>query len=113
MIYHLLPRARWERQPPDELYSAASLADEGFIHCTAERDWLLRVANHFYRDEPGEWVALVIDEARVSSEIRWEMADGHRFPHIYGPLNLDAIIHSVSLPRGEDGEFLLPLGWQG
>ena len=112
MIYHLLPLSRWASQPPDKPYAAASLQSEGFIHCTGEREWLLRVANRFYRDEPGEWLALLIDEARVSSEVRWEAADGHRFPHIYGPLNLDAVVDAVTLPRGEAGEFLMPTTWR-
>ncbi len=113
MIYHILPRTRWESQPPNAPYVANSLAEEGFLHCTGEREWLLRVANRFYRDEPGEWLALLIDEALVASEVRWETADGHRFPHIYGPLNLDAVVGSVTLPRDEAGEFQLPAAWQG
>ena len=69
------------------------------------------MANRFYQNEPGEWAALLIDEARVSAEVRWEEADGHRFPHIYGPLNLDAVVDVVRLPRDEAGKFLPPPAW--
>lgn len=64
------------------------------------------MANQFYRNITEPFVILEIDEAQVKSGVRWEAADGHLFPHIYGPLNLDAVVDVAPFLRGDDGEFL-------
>ncbi len=107
-IYHLLPRRVWEQQSAGAPYSSDTLATEGFTHCTYEPEMLLRVANHFYRERAGDFVVLCIDESRVVPEVRWEPADGHLFPHVYGPLNLDAVVGVAPMPRAQDGSFLPP-----
>lgn len=107
-IYHMLPQATWAAQSPELSYVAPSLAQEGFIHCTGEPTWLVKVANMFYVAEPGPFVILCIDEAAVDPQVKWEAADGHRFPHIYGPLNLNAVIGVVPFPRNAAGQFLDP-----
>lgn len=108
VIYHMLPAATWDALAPSAAYAAASLAQEGFIHCTAQPAWLLQVANRFYRGEPGPWLILAIDTQALAAPVRWEAADGHLFPHVYGPLNRSAIVAVNSFPRGADGEFRLP-----
>ncbi|MBW7882476.1 MAG: DUF952 domain-containing protein [Caldilineaceae bacterium] len=108
VIYHMAPHVAWTGQPPDRPYVTGSLAVEGFIHCTAEPDRLAWVANRFYREMAGEFIILAIDVARVRAEIRWELADGHHFPHIYGPIDREAISAIYPFPRQEDGIFFLP-----
>ncbi len=110
-LYHMLPAAIWQAQPSDTPYRGDTLATEGFIHCTGERELLVTVANNFYRavDEP--FVILCIAADRIAAEVRWESADGHVFPHIYGPLNLDAVVEIIDFPRGADGIFTLPHAW--
>lgn len=111
MIYHMAPAMVWKNQPKSELYVCESLDTEGFIHCTDEQERLVWVANHFYRDVAGDFVILYIDEALLQSELKWEEADGHSFPHIYGPLNCDAVINVIEFPRNENGAFQLPNEW--
>lgn len=108
LIYHMLPAAVWQAHPPDRPYVSASLATEGFTHCTGEVEMLAAVANRFYRETPGDFILLCIDEAQVQAEVKWEPADGHRFPHIYGPLNRDAIRAAIPFPRLADGSFTQP-----
>ncbi len=109
LIYHMLPRALWVAQPADQVYVADSLASEGFIHCTGEPEMLATVANRFYQSLPGDFVILCIATAQVEAEIKWEAADDAIFPHIYGPLNLDAIVGVESFPRDDEGAFLAPI----
>lgn len=104
----MTPKAIWQRLPAGQAYESDTLAVEGFTHCTAEPDMLLQVANRFYKDVDGPFVLLCIDETLVTADVRWEMADGHRFPHIYGPLNRDAIVDVLPFPRRSDGSFVLP-----
>ena len=51
---------------------------------------------------------LLIDETDLEAELKWEEADGHQFPHLYGPLNLDAVSAWVDFPRDANGAFSLP-----
>ena len=110
-IFHMLPHTAWAGRMSSADYAPLTLAAEGFIHCTAECDRLLAVANAFYRDDTSAYIILVIDPTRVTAEIRWESADGHVFPHIYGSLNPDAVVDVVPFPRSLAGEFLPPTSW--
>ncbi|MEZ4656797.1 MAG: DUF952 domain-containing protein [Caldilineaceae bacterium] len=112
MIYHMLPQAVWRRQPLDELYEGDTLHSEGFIHCTGERQLLVRVANNFYRDDADAYVILAIDEDVVLADVKWDTVGFLQFPHIYGPLNLDAVVEVIGFPRLPDGQFVMPPEWE-
>ncbi len=112
MLYHMLPADDWEATPANAPYRAASLEDEGFIHCSGDHATLVAVGNSFYRSRPGEWLVLVIDEAAVEAPVRWDPVEGMFFPHIYGPLNRSAVVDVVPFPRASDGAFVLPGIWQ-
>ncbi len=42
---------------------------DGFIHLTKEADLLLGVANHFYKQVPGDFLVLAIDSKQLSSKV--------------------------------------------
>jgi uncharacterized protein (DUF952 family) len=105
MIYHVVPLADWGAAP-DSAYTPASLADEGFIHCSPDVATTLAVADAFYRDAPRPLLALQIDESRLTSRCLFEAAAptpppgvsaDTLFPHIYGPLNRDAVTGILQL----------------
>lgn len=108
VIYHMLPRTRWESLPAGRPYQGDTLATEGFIHCTAEPALLTQVANRLYRAEPDEMLILCLATERILAPVRWEAADEWVFPHIYGPLNLDAVVGVVAFPRDADGRYQAP-----
>jgi uncharacterized protein (DUF952 family) len=55
------------------------------------------------------WFSLVIDPHLVTSEIRREDGgNGNFYPHIYGPLNVNAVTAVVAFERNPDGSFVLP-----
>ena len=112
IVYHMLPKAAWEAVPPGSDYLAETLASEGFIHCTAEPPILEAVANRFYRSEAGDWLILLVDLDKVAAPVRWEAADGHLFPHIYGPIAHAAVVRVLPFPRRADGAYQLPEGLQ-
>ena len=71
------------------------------------------MANARYKGRT-DLVLLVLDPARVNAEIRYEESEpGQRFPHLYGPLNLDAVIAAVPFLPAPDGTFALPAGTLG
>lgn len=109
IIYHLTPAGYFKSLPADQPYLPREFERDGFIHCTKGEERLLLVADTIYRRVPGDFLALVIDERRVTSPLKVENVGGIMFPHIYGPLNRDAIVRVVAMGRREDGTFL-PIG---
>ncbi|MEO8468352.1 MAG: DUF952 domain-containing protein [Chloroflexota bacterium] len=104
MAYHLIPVAEHGEHADDAPVRPHSLAVEGFVHLTHRMDDLVDVANAFYRDEPGPHVVLTIDLDRLSSQ--WRYDGDERFPHVYGPLDREAIIAVEAMRRAPDGAFL-------
>jgi len=51
-------------------YFPPTYAQDGFTHLTAEPALLMDVANHFYKQEPGEWIVLKLEAAKLTSEVR-------------------------------------------
>ncbi len=106
VIYHLVPADYWQAQPVDQPYRPADFGREGFIHCTRGAEQVGIVANRYYRNDPREWLVLVLDEQAVTSEIKYEPGhDKLLYPHIYGPLNREAIREVLRAPRDADGTF--------
>ncbi len=104
-VYHLVPRADFEAQDPSADYLPVAFAREGFIHLTDGADELVAVGNRYYRADPRPFLALRVDLARVRAPVRYE--DPRRvYPHVYGPLNRDAIVAILDVPRLPDGTFL-------
>lgn len=110
LIYHIISRAAWQQAQADGKYSAASLATEGFIHAST-REQVVETANRYYPGQPG-LALLVIDTSRVQPEVRFDPVMLHdqetHFPHIYGPLNLDAVVEVVDLAPDAQGFFHFP-----
>lgn len=108
VIYHITQHAAWEDALFRGVYRAQSLETEGFIHAST-LEQVIGTANLLFHGQPG-LVLLVIDPGRLQAELRYEIAPGtgQKFPHIYGPLNLDAVERVVAFPPGPQGSFGLP-----
>ena len=114
MILHIAARGDWERAQADGSYRLDSLETDGFIHCSTSAQ-APRVADALF---PGrsDLLLLCIDPAKLTSDLRFEApahpsdqdAPDETFPHIYGPIDLDAVVAVVDFPPGEDGRFRLP-----
>jgi uncharacterized protein (DUF952 family) len=107
ITYHLVAGSYFRDCDSSAPYTPESFADEGFIHCTDGPDNVAAVANRYYRDGQRMYVVLAIDKDALTSEVRYE--DPERiYPHIYGPLNRDAIVKVLPILREADGTFLPP-----
>jgi uncharacterized protein (DUF952 family) len=90
IVYHIVIPEVWEAFDT-QLYRAASLATEGFIHCSFAHQ-LDAVIKRYYSDAKSI-VVLEIDTDRLMSRVLAEPSTGSEiYPHIYGPINHDAII---------------------
>ncbi|MDR7316317.1 DUF952 domain-containing protein [Brevibacillus nitrificans] len=100
IIYCLVPKSYWEQWEGRDHYLPRDYEQEGFIHATKGDDLLGKVADRVYATYEGELLVLVVDEAKSSSPVKYEQAkDGLLYPHIYGPLNQDAIVDVKSMVR--------------
>ena len=116
MILHLTNSANWIEAQQQGFITAPSLAAEGFIHCSTEHQ-MRDVANKYYR-RATDMVLVHIDPAALTSPLKWEppahidgspsLPDEPLFPHIYGVINLDAVIRVINFPSKPDGSFDLP-----
>jgi uncharacterized protein (DUF952 family) len=106
-ILHITLADRWTKAKNLGSYRSDTLATEGFIHCSTLAQ-VVGSANRFFTGLQDVMI-LVIDRDRVTSEIRDEGIDPtNLFPHIYGELNIDAVIKAVDLETDIDGLFVMP-----
>ncbi|MCP4141418.1 MAG: DUF952 domain-containing protein [Chloroflexi bacterium] len=116
-IYHISPSSDWQSAQERCEYRAESLATEGFIHCsTAEQ--AAPVANAFYAGQK-DLLLLVIDPVKLTSPLQWDppahpapesapLSLQGKFPHIYGALNLDAVVEVLDFSPNPKGHFSFP-----
>ncbi|HUC36722.1 MAG TPA: DUF952 domain-containing protein [Acidimicrobiales bacterium] len=110
-IFHIAEVSGWAEAQASGIYRRSTLGrtleEEGFVHCSYWHQ-VASVANEFYADQKN-LLLLVIDPARVAPEIREEAIEGlEGFPHIYGPLNLDAVTEVWPFVTREDGRLVGP-----
>ena len=93
-IYHIIEAESWQKKQSENRYIGDSLADQGFIHCCLPEQVDFVVEKWF----PGknDLLILEINSDKLISPLVFENLDGgeEKFPHIYGPINRDAIITS-------------------
>jgi len=108
IIFHITRREAWDKAEGEGVYRSETFPTEGFIHCSTS-DQVVQVANIRFRGQRGI-VLLGIDTERVSADIRYENLEGgeQMFPHIYGEINVDAVMRVWEFEPGGDGFFGLP-----
>ena len=90
LIYHIVLPEVWAAFDTG-IYRAASLEAEGFIHCSFEEQ-LDTVIERYYSGVD-ELIVLTIDSEKLMSRVLNEPSTGNEiYPHIYGPVNRDAIV---------------------
>ncbi|WP_428843085.1 DUF952 domain-containing protein [Sphaerothrix gracilis] len=105
MIYHITTAQRWHSSKGQNHYAAEFFGAEGFIHCS-NADQVVRVANHLFRNTGG-LILLHIQTERLHPRLVYENLEGGEelFPHVYGPINLDAVVCISPFEPGLDGYF--------
>ena len=108
IIFHITTRNAWESAAEQGSYGPEAYPIDGFIHCSTG-DQVIQVANTRFRYQTG-LVLLLVDTDKVTPEIIYENLEGGQqlFPHIYGELNLDAVVEVLEFAPGPDGYFTLP-----
>ena len=107
MIFHICSAADWT----GKRYRAPSLDTEGFVHCS-DLGTVHLPANALYAGRV-DLLLLEIDPDKLDVPMRWEPGVPPHpadiwFPHIYGPINPDAVVAVHEFRPGPDGAFVPP-----
>ncbi len=97
IIYHVTTQAEWDTALKSGQYVAPSLALEGFIHCSKENQ-VTGVLERYFKGKEN-LVKLTIDTSRLTNRLQYDLAPsvGQEFPHVYGSINVDAVINTEEL----------------
>lgn len=102
MLHHAATRADWDARSETH-YEPAGLAGEGFVHCSTPAQ-LPATLGRYYAGR-SDLVLLTLDVAALDADLIWEDTSGRgeRFPHVYGPIPLPAIVAVEDLRVDPDG----------
>ncbi len=92
LIYHVTTGSEWDSAKEKGFYESASLKKEGYIHCSLEEQ-VAGVLERYFAGKTG-LVKLVIDTAKLDCRyvFEWSPSTGDTFPHVYGPVNITAVV---------------------
>lgn len=97
VIYHVTTAADWRSAQQQGFYEHPSLKAEGFIHCSQEHQ-VVGVLERYFAGQVN-LVKLVIDTDKLTSKFvfDWSPSTADTFPHVYGVINIDAVVEVVFL----------------
>jgi uncharacterized protein (DUF952 family) len=97
IIYHITTKEAWNEAIEKGAYITPSLADEGFIHCSQETQ-IEGVLQRYFSGRH-DLVKLVIDTDKLNVRFvfEWSPSTLDTFPHVYGPINLDAVTEVIEI----------------
>ena len=104
-ICHITTRKTWDLAVDKQLYDFCALKTDGFIHCSTLAQ-VVTTANRFFKGVD-YLIVLEIETSGIHSEIRYENLEGgdEKFPHIYGPIELDAVVGFFEFLKNENNLF--------
>jgi uncharacterized protein (DUF952 family) len=113
VIYHIALASDWQAALTAGEYRVSTLGrtleDEGFVHASTSAQ-VRGVADAFYGAVREPLVLLTIDERRLTVPLQWDAVPGSAepFPHLYGPLDVGAVVLATPLTRDAEGRLELP-----
>ncbi len=108
-IYHITTPQQWAQAQEQGCYRPEGYALEGFIHC-CEASQIQGVVSRYFQGRTN-LLMLKLNPKQLTADVRYERlrADLDAFPHLYGPLNLDAVCDTEAF-SAEQVESLSVLG---
>ncbi|MEE2032407.1 DUF952 domain-containing protein [Rhodococcus chondri] len=107
-LLHICTRTDWARATREGSVTPASLIEVGFVHLST-REQVHLPANRLFAGR-SDLMLLHIDPHRLTDPVRYEPGvpedpQSMRFPHLYGPLPVGAVVDVTPYLPGEDGNF--------
>lgn len=113
LIFHIAVAADWLAAEISGSYTTSTrgvtLEHEGFIHLSRDSQ-AATVLSKYYADVTDPLTLLTIDTALLTSSWQFDNVPGalRSFPHIYGPLNPNAVVEATPLTKDASGAWVLP-----
>lgn len=110
LVWKIATRAQWEEAERLGRFEGApvDLAD-GFIHFSTAAQLRETAAKHFAGQD--DLLLIAVDGPALGPALKYEPSRGGAlFPHLYAPLNLEAVRAVLPLPRDAQGRHVFPEG---
>jgi uncharacterized protein (DUF952 family) len=97
-LYKIMSKQEWEKAQAQGIYEGSEVdRRDGFIHLSAAHQVRATAQKHF--SGKTDLVLISVNEVNLGPSLKWEVSrGGDLFPHIYGPLQLDATGEAAPLP---------------
>jgi uncharacterized protein (DUF952 family) len=115
LIYKILLPAEWAEFDATGRFDGSPFDhSSGFIHCSS-REQVVATALRVF-DQERALVVVALDTDVLGDSVRWERASDGTFPHVYAPLQRDAVVavhqvagaHGVDMVLGSSGRAATP-----
>jgi uncharacterized protein (DUF952 family) len=102
-IYKLLDAESWTEALAAGVFEGSAVdAKDGFIHFSDAAQ--AQETARLYFNSHANLLLLTIDADQLGAALKWEPSRGGAlFPHLYGPLPIEAVIETRSLDLDADG----------
>ena len=113
MIYHLALASDWDAALEAGEYRVSTLGrtleQEGFLHASTSSQ-VRAVVDTFYAGVREPLILLTIDERRLTVPLQWDavLGSAEPFPHVYGPLDVAAVVLATPWLRDQQGRLEIP-----
>lgn len=113
-MLHITTQQAWDNAQQEGEYKAESLESQGFIHMS-KKEQVLGTLNLWFKNE-NELLLLLVNPEKLRSKLIFENGvdpkgniSANSFPHLYGPLNIDAVekVQKITREEGCLWEFVL------
>lgn len=108
-LYKICPSSLWrEAERTGVFHGSERDLRDGFIHLSSAEQVAETAAKHFAGQS--DLLLISVDAAALGNALKWEPSRGGAlFPHLYGALDLGAVIEVLALPLAPNGKHILPL----
>jgi uncharacterized protein (DUF952 family) len=108
IVYKIAPEALWREAERNGRFTGAPIdTADGFIHFSTAGQARETAARHFAGQ--ADLLLIAVDTAKLGDALKYEVSRGGAlFPHLYAPLDLDAVVWARPLPLGADGLHRFP-----
>ena len=108
IIYKIVPATLWQDALNRGEFKGASIdLTDGYIHLSTAEQARETAARHFAGQDG--LVLVAVDAEKLGDKLVFEPSrGGDLFPHLYGPLALDAVLWERPLPLDADGNHVFP-----
>ena len=109
IIYKITPEAPWREAEASGRFTGAPIdVADGFIHFSTAAQVKETAAKHFSGQT--DLLLVAIDGSSLGAALKYEVSRGGAlFPHLYGALDLKAVLWVQPLPLGADGMHQFPV----